>query len=149
MVDGAFTRLYCDWDDAGSARYVSNAACFLAGHAAQQAGEFSGVGAFAGTCDWTHRAGRPWLVMTVGALLDPLVNTDEHTLADPLSVGARNCVVVDAIYEEAMGRLASSVSRPNGGPIRRRVCLCSAACRSSTSLNRATAARSPSCCARA
>ena len=30
MVDTAFTRLYCQWDEAGSARYVCNAACFLA-----------------------------------------------------------------------------------------------------------------------
>lgn len=30
MVDAAFTRLYCQWDEAGSARYVCNAACFLA-----------------------------------------------------------------------------------------------------------------------
>src|SRR5262249_13826511 len=29
MVDGAFTRLFCQWDEAGSARYVCNAACFL------------------------------------------------------------------------------------------------------------------------
>eukprot|EP00035_Acanthoeca_spectabilis_P010590 m.187644 g.187644 ORF g.187644 m.187644 type:complete len:415 (-) comp15071_c0_seq17:220-1464(-) len=29
LLDGAFTRLYCDWDDAGSARYVINAAAWL------------------------------------------------------------------------------------------------------------------------
>jgi hypothetical protein len=104
MADGAFTRLYCNWDDAGSARYVSNAACYLAGHSARRPGEFSGEGAFAGTCDWTHVEGRPWLVMTVGALSDPVVNTDDQTLLDPLSAGARNCVVVDAVYAEAMGR---------------------------------------------
>lgn len=104
MADGAFTRLYCNWDDAGSARYVSNAACFLAGHAARQAGEFTGGGALRGTCDWTRVDGLPWLVMTVGALSDPLINTDDRTLADPLSAGDRNCVVVDAVYAEAMGR---------------------------------------------
>eukprot|EP00035_Acanthoeca_spectabilis_P010594 m.187573 g.187573 ORF g.187573 m.187573 type:complete len:417 (-) comp15071_c0_seq8:220-1470(-) len=29
LIDGAFTRLFCDWDDAGSARYVINAAAWL------------------------------------------------------------------------------------------------------------------------
>jgi hypothetical protein len=31
VVDGAFTRLYCNWDDAGTSRFVQNAAAWLAG----------------------------------------------------------------------------------------------------------------------
>jgi hypothetical protein len=30
IVDGAFTRLYRQWQEAGAARYVVNAACYLA-----------------------------------------------------------------------------------------------------------------------
>lgn len=30
IVDCAFTKLYCNWDDAGSARFVKNCACVLA-----------------------------------------------------------------------------------------------------------------------
>mmetsp|Transcript_28502 Transcript_28502/g.85461 ORF Transcript_28502/g.85461 Transcript_28502/m.85461 type:complete len:110 (-) Transcript_28502:4662-4991(-) len=29
LVDGGFTRLFCSWDSAGSARYVINAAAWL------------------------------------------------------------------------------------------------------------------------
>ena len=30
IVDGAFTKLYCQWDAAGSDRFVRNCACYLA-----------------------------------------------------------------------------------------------------------------------
>ena len=30
MFDGGFTRLFCDWDAAGTARFVINAAVWLA-----------------------------------------------------------------------------------------------------------------------
>jgi hypothetical protein len=30
IVDGAFTKLYCSWDAAGSDRFVRNCACYLA-----------------------------------------------------------------------------------------------------------------------
>ena len=30
LVDGAFTRLYCNWDSAGTDRYIVNAAAWLA-----------------------------------------------------------------------------------------------------------------------
>lgn len=32
ILDGGFTRLYCNWDTAGTARYVKNAAAWLANH---------------------------------------------------------------------------------------------------------------------
>ena len=122
MVDGAFTRLYCNWDDAGSARYVCNAACFLAAMtvgedaAGSGGGEgeaeedeasalpFVAEGAFRGTCDLTGAPAETWLVLSVGQLADDLANTSDLVLTDPLSAGARNCIFSDAVYSEAMGQ---------------------------------------------
>jgi hypothetical protein len=120
MVDGAFTRLYCNWDEAGSARYVCNAACFLAATtpaalaasaAAARADDdeagalpFVPDGAYAGVCDLTGKPSPTWLVLSVGALADDLANTTDLVLSDPLSAGARNCVFSDALYSETMGQ---------------------------------------------
>src|SRR5207249_7187613 len=110
MVDGAFTRLYCQWDEAGSARYVCNAGCFLAamtlpeeseealdeepGAAAQTESTlpYDPQGALEGTCDLTGEASSTWLVLSVREMADALVNTSDFVLTDPLSAGARNCI---------------------------------------------------------
>jgi hypothetical protein len=121
MVDGAFTRLYCQWDEAGSARYVCNAACFLAAMTLPEdqeegpAGEpvaprpedllpYDPIGALEGACDLTGKPSDTWLVLSVGQMADALANTSDFVLTDPLSAGARNCIFSDAVYGESLGR---------------------------------------------
>jgi hypothetical protein len=118
MIDGGFTRLYYQWDEAGSARYVCNAACFLAAmtlpeDAAPEETEsdemqdllpYDPQGAFQGMCDLTGAAPASWLVMSVEALADALHNTSDFVLTDPLAAGARNCIFSNQLYEEQMGQ---------------------------------------------
>lgn len=120
MVDTAFTRLFVQWDDAGSARYVCNAACFLAAMtlpAEEPAPETSGddeeapealrydpEGALAGVCDLTAEAPATWLVLSVAAMGDALRNTSDMVLNDPLCAGAWNLIFSDQVYGEAMGQ---------------------------------------------
>jgi hypothetical protein len=120
MVDGAFTRLYCQWDEAGSARYVCNAACFLAAMTLPQdepAQEEAATlqeqdhllpydprDAFQGVCDLTSVTPRTWLVMSVEQMGDALRNTSDFVLTDPLAAGAQNCIFSDQLYDERMGQ---------------------------------------------
>ncbi len=117
LVDGAFTRLYCQWDEAGSARYVCNAACFLAAmtmpedEPVQEEPEqeqdllpFDPHGAFQGECDLTAQRPATWLVLAVEQLGDALRNTSDFMLTDPLSAGADNCIFSNRIYEEQIGQ---------------------------------------------
>jgi hypothetical protein len=116
MVDTAFTRLYCQWDEAGSARYVCNAACFLAATtvpdepevedeiAPADTLEYDPRGALVGTCDLTGETPHTWLVMSVAEMGDALRNTTDRVLSDPLCGGAWNCIFSDAVYTEMMGR---------------------------------------------
>jgi hypothetical protein len=118
LIDGAFTRLFCQWDEAGSARYVCNAACYLAAMTlpedgpaaeAESSGEesdslsYDAHGAFRGTCDLTGRTPDTWLVMSVEHLGDALRNTSDFVLTDPLAAGAHNCLFSHQLYEEQMG----------------------------------------------
>src|SRR5262249_30826788 len=126
MVDGAFTRLFCQWDEAGSARYVCNAGCFLAAMtladeeeaepAEQQPGAaqltaaqpqaelpYDPQGALQGWCDLTGEPSGTWLVLSVGELANALANTSDLVLNDPLCAGARNCIFSDAVYGESLG----------------------------------------------
>ena len=117
MIDTAFTRLYCQWDEAGSARYVVNAACFLGAMATVRAEpdepevdgppdapRFTREGAFEGTCDLTADAPDTWLVLSVAQLGDALRNTSDMVLTDPLSAGPYNTIFSDQVYGESMGR---------------------------------------------
>jgi hypothetical protein len=118
LVDGAFTRLFCQWDEAGSARYVCNAACFLAAMALPEeepeetapapeqkpdALPYDPRGAFQGVCDLTGQAASTWLVLSVEELGDALRNTRDFVLTDPLSAGAQNCIFSNQLYDERMG----------------------------------------------
>ncbi len=120
MVDTAFTRLYCQWDEAGSARYVCNAACFLAAmtlpsdehveeeDSKQEPSEldlltYDPTGAFQSVCDLTGQKSSTWLVMSVEELGDGLRNTSDFVLNDPLSAGGSNCIFSNNLYEELMG----------------------------------------------
>ncbi len=120
MIDTGFTRLYYKWDDAGSARYVCNAGCFLG------ASGLSGVvpdevedayalecdddlpfvpdGAFQGVCDLSGQSTRTWMVLSVSAKGDALRNTSDLVLTDPLSAAAGNDVFADVLYTETMGQ---------------------------------------------
>lgn len=119
MIDGAFTRLYCQWDEAGSARYVCNAACFLAAMTLPEDDPakleekleeepdllpYDPRGAFQGRCDLTGVSSGTWLVMSVEELGDALSNTSDFVLTDPLAAGARNCIFSDQLYEERIGQ---------------------------------------------
>lgn len=117
IIDTAFTRLYCQWDEAGSARYVCNAGCFLAAGtsaaSAQPAPEaeeadagplLEVAGAWEGVCDLSGEPGRSWMVLSVGQLADALRNTSDMILNDPLRAGADNCVFSDAVYSASMGQ---------------------------------------------
>src|SRR5262249_31537684 len=100
LIDGAFTRLYCQWDEAGAARYVCNAACFLAAMAlpedapepepadpaevTEEALSYDPSGAFVGSCDLTGETPATWLVLSVQQLGDALANTSDAVLTDPL-----------------------------------------------------------------
>lgn len=124
MVDGAFTRLFCQWDEAGSARYVCNAACFLAAttmpedepEEAEQQEEalpYDAAGAFSGSCDLTGETPSTWLVLSVQQLGDALRNTSDAVLTDPLGFGASNCIFSDHCYDEQMGKwIATQGSDP-------------------------------------
>jgi hypothetical protein len=116
LVDGAFTRLFCQWDEAGSARYVCNAACFLAAMtlpeeelaeeeapAEQDLLPYDPRGAFQGACDLTGVSPSTWLVMSVGELADALRNTSDFVLTDPLAAGAHNCLFSNQLYDERLG----------------------------------------------
>lgn len=117
MVDTAFTRLYCQWDEAGSARYVCNAACFLAAMTLPEEAApeeetdvidaslaYDPEGALLGVCDLTAEKPAHWLVLSVAELADPLRNTGDMTLTDPLSAGAYNRVFSDQVYGDEMGQ---------------------------------------------
>jgi hypothetical protein len=119
MIDGGFTRLYHQWDDAGSARYVCNAACFLAAmtvpedeKAEEKSPEsehpealpFDPAGAFRGKCELTEDTPETWLVMSVEEMADPLRNTSDLVLNDPLGAGAANCIFSSRLYGEGMGQ---------------------------------------------
>ena len=118
ILDTAFTRLYCQWDEAGTARYVCNAGCYLAagvGAAAAPAvdedeGEapadeplLVAEGAYQGACDLTGAVSQDWMVLSIGALGDALRNTSDAILNDPMRAGEANCVFSDAIYTASMG----------------------------------------------
>ncbi len=113
MLDGGFTRLYCKWDDAGTARYVCNSACFLAAMTLPAAAEeppaeqpidtglaYDPEGAFVGMCDLTGEPAKNWLVLSVAEVGDALRNTTDMVLTDPLSCGAWNKIFSDAVYRE-------------------------------------------------
>lgn len=121
MIDTGFTRLYYKWDDAGSARYVCNAGCFLGASAlpgaitveeptpesvAELSEELPFVvdGAFQGTCDLTGRKTRTWMVLSVSAKGDALRNTSDLVLTDPLCAAEGNDVFADVLYTETMGQ---------------------------------------------
>lgn len=119
MIDTAFTRLYCQWDEAGSARYVCNAACFLAamtlpeeaaaddgddGLAIDEGLAYDPEGALLGVCDLTAEKPAHWLVLSVAEMADSLRNTSDMALTDPLSAGAWNCIFSDQVYGDEMGQ---------------------------------------------
>jgi hypothetical protein len=121
MVDTAFTRLYCQWDEAGSARYVCNAACFLAAMTLPEAVAieeepeieieeekealiYRPEGALDGLCDLTAEKPATWLVMSVAELGDSLKNTGDMVLTDPLCAGAQNKIFSEQLYGEQMGK---------------------------------------------
>jgi hypothetical protein len=118
MIDTGFTRLYYKWDDAGSARYVCNAGCFLGASGLIGAVEvapdeaepalddlpFVPDGAFQGTCDLSGQSTRTWMVLSVSAKGDALRNTSDFVLTDPLCAAAGNDVFADVLYTETMGQ---------------------------------------------
>ncbi|MFT4978785.1 MAG: hypothetical protein ACI8S6_004695, partial [Myxococcota bacterium] len=123
ILDTAFTRLYCQWDEAGTARYVCNASCFLAASAAgaihtapaddtdtdtdtdtDDAPKIVAEGAFQASCDLSGEPGQTWMVLSVGALGDALRNTSDAILNDPLRAGRDNCIFSDAVYSDTMGQ---------------------------------------------
>ena len=133
MADGAFTRLYVQWDDAGSARYVCNAACFLAastvpaeepeGDTSQEPPlEYDPRGAFEGVCSLTGEKPDTWLVMSVAEMADALRNTTDMVLSDPFCAGSWNrSLLSDDLYSESMGKWI--LSQPEGqriDPVTRR-----------------------------
>jgi hypothetical protein len=119
MVDGAFTRLFCQWDEAGSARYVCNAACYLAAmtlpedepaeevavlEEEQSLLSYDPQGAFQGVCELTGERPATWLVLAVEQLGDALRNTSDLVLNDPLGAGGLNCIFSNQLYEEQIGQ---------------------------------------------
>jgi len=112
VVDGAFTKLYCQWNDAGSARFVKNCACYLATAIGMQ--EFGGVeeqsvaavlntdGALRGRCELTLKED-VILCVIAHQLVDPEINTDNYALNDPLSVGGRCLILSSAVYSVESG----------------------------------------------
>lgn len=121
MADTAFTRLFVQWDEAGSARYVCNAACFLAAMTlAEEPAEeeaapapteeeknaplLVATGALAGVCDLTAEPSPTWLVLSIAELGDALRNTGDFVLTDPLAFGAQNRIFSEQVYGEQMGQ---------------------------------------------
>ncbi|MFT5685080.1 MAG: hypothetical protein ACI8RZ_006026, partial [Myxococcota bacterium] len=119
MIDTGFTRLYYKWDDAGSARYVCNAGCFLGASGTLVVVEeeddaysldsvddlpFVPDGAYQGVCDLSGQPTRTWMVLSVSAKGDALRNTSDFVLTDPLCAAAGNDVFADVLYTETMGQ---------------------------------------------
>jgi hypothetical protein len=115
IVDGAFTKLYIQWDAAGSDRFVRNCACYLAADMSSAdpdavsaasaataatavtagAGSESGYdysGCLEGVCDITFEEGPVAVLASEMAEAD--LNTSDFALDDPLSMGKRNARVL-------------------------------------------------------
>ncbi len=78
-MDGAFTKLFCEWDAAGSDRFVRNCACYLAADMSALDPEL------AATYEPPAGALRPGRKLTAGpaAAAAPMVRSSLHVLAVP------------------------------------------------------------------
>ena len=108
IVDGAFTKLFVDWNAGGSARFVRNCACWLSTNieSAAEAIEKDAApiiadlslpglnyeGAFLGECSVTYEDGVP-LALLATELSDPDLNTSDYALDNNLALGADNLVL--------------------------------------------------------
>lgn len=124
MCDGAFTRLYCNVDDAGTIRYIINCACWLAVESFGTESVFSlptteeieamestqiklnPTNAFQGKCSilWEKV---PIVYLSIMKLADPEQNTTDFVLNDPLGFGDNNYEIIGRnLYGELTGKAA-------------------------------------------
>ena len=106
MCDGAFTRLYCNVDDAGTIRYIINCACWLAveslgkGFSLPEPEDmaeditYSETNAFEGGICSILWEPVPIICLPVLELADPEINTSDIVLNDPLAFGEKNCEIL-------------------------------------------------------
>ncbi len=106
IIDGAFTRLYCQWDEAGSARYVKNAACWLAAdnfadqeEVEEAELEIDLTNSFRGECDLTYNESN-YLLLAVSEMPESDKNTSDFILTDPMSAGRYNMIFGGQIYSK-------------------------------------------------
>eukprot|EP01029_Cantina_marsupialis_P006304 TRINITY_DN168_c0_g1_i7.p1 TRINITY_DN168_c0_g1~~TRINITY_DN168_c0_g1_i7.p1 ORF type:complete len:944 (-),score=373.37 TRINITY_DN168_c0_g1_i7:176-3007(-) len=123
IADGAFTKLYCKFDAAGSDRFVRNCACWLAADfggiqeeekpesedAEEEVIDFDYQGSFVGECDVTFEEG-PLSIMAI-ELGDLEQNTSDYILDDPLGHGRSNMILGQQAYgvKIAMDMLAGGM----------------------------------------
>jgi hypothetical protein len=106
IIDGAFTKLYCNWDDgrsAGSSRFVRNCACFLAAIVGPEQpdqklqtkqSENKGMptldweGCLRGRCDILMDEAP--LAIVARATEDPDANTSDFVIDNTFACGAQN-----------------------------------------------------------
>jgi hypothetical protein len=105
IVDGAFTKLYCHFDTAGSARLVKNCACYLAAdfskyvpppNADEKPIQFNYTGAYEGECDIMYSTENVAVLAT--KLGDYEQNTSDFALDNALGLGMTNRVFAGQIY---------------------------------------------------
>ena len=103
IVDGAYTKLYCDWNKSGSARFVRNCACWLStivqsgevdaeeGAASAPPAALNLDGAFIDECRIMCDTGPVALLAT--ELPDPEQNTTDYALDNNLALARHNMVL--------------------------------------------------------
>ena len=131
IADGAFTRLFVDWDKHGTSQFVGNCAPFLLSHS----GEDFGAGAAAAVdfdysgnldlpCSLFFEHGRPFLMLygevdeTTG-LCKPYSLVDDASLNDPVAAGLKlgaGAIGTDVLCGDAL----AAYVRDNGCPFTRR-----------------------------
>eukprot|EP00469_Lotharella_globosa_P004460 CAMPEP_0167795404 /NCGR_PEP_ID=MMETSP0111_2-20121227/14420_1 /TAXON_ID=91324 /ORGANISM="Lotharella globosa, Strain CCCM811" /LENGTH=1049 /DNA_ID=CAMNT_0007689075 /DNA_START=37 /DNA_END=3187 /DNA_ORIENTATION=+ len=134
IVDGAFTKLYCQWGDAGSARFVRNCACWLStivgneggGVAAAEEEDAKGAasankklsleGAFQGECALLCERGPVALLASTRGDLD--ANTSDFAIDNPLALSRAN---LGALSRQTLGlKVAKSLLEQGEDPFTRR-----------------------------
>jgi hypothetical protein len=134
IADGAFTRLYISVDDAGTIRYIINAACWLAVESLGNATSFEDIeseigfgqssgsvenyydvtNAFSGSCSILYEPA-PVVCLSVLQIANPEEvdrNTSDLVLNDPLGFGEMNYQLLGRhLYGETTGKVVLEMGR--------------------------------------
>ena len=128
IADGAFTRLYCNVDDAGTIRYIINAACWLAletlnfnpfdgddeeeNEVDVEEENYDEKESFSsGVCSILYTA-EPIIYIPVLSLGDPDINTSDGILNDPLGFGDLNYHILGRnLYGEKAGKVVKELGK--------------------------------------